>query len=269
MILKMIDLNNDNILNVYKFGSYVYGTNNKNSDKDYIVIVKNHIESDNIDIHYITKNEFIEYIKEHDIRALECIFLSENHILKNTLNFKSYFSLNKLKLRKSISTISDGSWVKGKKKLTVLADYNKKIGIKSIFHSLRIREIGIQIALEGKIVNYSKLNYILSDLYKLAEKYERSELWERINEKYKTEYLNLRSKFVKLCPKYKKTKNEELDEILNSYKWIKVKKYKEVNINNENIDIKKEYEKLLTHHIEETKFLIDKCRDLAKQLKDT
>jgi hypothetical protein len=36
------------------------------------------------------------------------------------------------KLRKSISTISNHSWVKGYKKLTILSDYDKKMGLKFI-----------------------------------------------------------------------------------------------------------------------------------------
>jgi hypothetical protein len=265
----MIDLKDDNILNVYRFGSHVYGTNRPDSDEDFIIIVKDFVESDNIDIHYITEKEFLISIDNHDIRALECIFLPSRFILKNTIDFRSFFNLNKTKLRKAISTISDGSWVKGKKKLTVLADYDKKIAIKSIFHSLRIRDIGIQVASNGTIISYSRMNYILDELYKLSETYERTDLWNKIDDKYRSVYKELRSSFVKLCPKEKKLENEELDTIINSYKWIKVKRYKDVDMNDDSIDFKSEYEKLNQHHIEETKFLIEKCRELAQQLKDT
>lgn len=54
---------------------------------------------------------------------------------------------------------------------------------------------------------------------------------------------------------------EELQEIINSYKWIKVKRYEEP----EYID-KDSYEDLRIHHEKETNFLINKCRRLAKEL---
>lgn len=49
-----------------------------------------------------------------------------------------------------------------------------------------------------------------------------------------------------------------------NYDWIKVKKIKE---NDDSDD--PEYWKLLIHHRAETVFLINKCRELAKQLLDT
>jgi hypothetical protein len=57
---------------------------------------------------------------------------------------------------------------------------------------------------------------------------------------------------------------EEKEEILNSYKWIKVPRYKEEDVNNPDVDWKESYQELLKHHIEETSFLINKVRKIAK-----
>lgn len=51
----------------------------------------------------------------------------------------------------------------------------------------------------------------------------------------------------------------DLEEILNSYKWIKIENFKDVKETNEN------YIKLMGHHIKETEFLIDFCRKLAAE----
>lgn len=56
----------------------------------------------------------------------------------------------------------------------------------------------------------------------------------------------------------------ERSEILNSYSWIKVPKYYEVDPNREDVDWKAEYQKLMEHHKEETEFLIKKVRKLVK-----
>ncbi len=58
--------------------------------------------------------------------------------------------------------------------------------------------------------------------------------------------------------------DEELDLILGgSYQWIKVPRLKHVATDTEGM-----LEELSLHHITETSFLIDKVRELAKQLKE-
>lgn len=48
--------------------------------------------------------------------------------------------------------------------------------------------------------------------------------------------------------------NEEREEILNTYKWIKVKKF----VDNESLTWEERFKALEEHHIEETTFLISK-----------
>ena len=62
-----------------------------------------------------------------------------------------------------------------------------------------------------------------------------------------------------------KVTRKHLDEITSdSYKWIKVEKHiwDEFANGNEN------YSDLEEHHIEETTFLINKCKQLAQYIKD-
>ncbi len=63
---------------------------------------------------------------------------------------------------------------------------------------------------------------------------------------------------------------EDLEEIINSHKWVKVKKF---NPNPSGINwlddcgkCMEAYTELEKHHREETEFLINKCRELAKEL---
>ena len=55
---------------------------------------------------------------------------------------------------------------------------------------------------------------------------------------------------------------EQLEEIIDTYKWIKVKGFKESDYDN----WKDGFDALNDHHIKETTFLIEKCRELAKEL---
>jgi hypothetical protein len=54
----------------------------------------------------------------------------------------------------------------------------------------------------------------------------------------------------------------ELDEILNSYRWIKIKAFKPENYET----WEEKYQALEQHHLAETKFLIAKIRELAQKI---
>ena len=60
-------------------------------------------------------------------------------------------------------------------------------------------------------------------------------------------------------------KDEEIDEILNSYKWIKVKNFNLMELGDHPDE---QYDGLMEHHVEETSFLINKVRELALIIKD-
>ena len=208
---------NESILNIYKFGSHVYGTNDENSDEDYIVVAKEYFESKDINLHVFTVNQFQNQLDNCDIQILECFFLDNKHIIKEQYNFN--FILDKSKLRTAISTISSNSWVKGKKKLTVMGDYDVRLAIKSVFHSLRILDLGIQIAREGKIIDYSSSNFILEDLKRLAKEFQHGDLWQKIDEKYRSTFNSRSSEFKALAPKDMKEINqkEDLKKVLNKH----------------------------------------------------
>lgn len=213
----VINLDDENILNVYRFGSRVYGSNTENSDSDYIIVAKEFYDSQDINKHVYTEKQFQELLNNHDIQALECYFAPSWAIPKHTKRFD--FELNKSKLRVSISTIASNSWVKGKKKLIVTGDYDVNLAIKSIFHSLRIINFGIQIATEGVIFDYGAMNWLLSDLKKLAAEYQSTDLWQKIDDKYRSTYNSMSSKFKELCPKdlSEKDRSIQLDNCLKKH----------------------------------------------------
>lgn len=213
------------ILNTYIVGSSLYGTTKEDSDLDQVRVVDKlpevgsyeRIEGKHFwtDINYYTEKQFQMALDNHDIIALECYFSPDTY---KSEKVKFTWQLNKAKLRSSISTIVNNSWVKGKKKLTVAGDYDKKLALKSIFHSIRINGLGIQIASEGKIVNFKEYNWLYEDLLKLGEEYDRDELWGKIHTKYHQKVFNEgKTKFRNLCPKEKKghkDKENQLKKIL-------------------------------------------------------
>ena len=55
---------------------------------------------------------------------------------------------------------------------------------------------------------------------------------------------------------------EEKQIILETYKWIKVKKF----VDDQSLSWEERYKRLEKHHLEETNFLIDKIREVIKEL---
>lgn len=204
---------------IFPFGSRVYGTEREDSDHDFVAVLKKGIQkTDSIlnfgDYHYqvYTHEEFVAKIEAHDIQALECIFLPKDMRLKfrSTLDYSIFYTLNLNKLRESISTISNNSWVKCKKKLIISGDYDKLAALKSCFHSFRILDLGIQIARNNSsTLNYSCRNYIWRELWKLGLEYDADILWEKINAKYKSQFNSLSSEFKLLAPKDLKVRDKQ------------------------------------------------------------
>jgi predicted nucleotidyltransferase len=156
-ILKRANLKEDNVVSCFSYGSRVYGNFRKDSDYDFIIVVKNKTEeqfSDNlININFFSVEEHQNRLNEHEISALECYFLPGEFVLKNEKIYN--FKLDLQKLRHALSAKSSNSFVKSKKKLTVEIDKGveknpEDVGKKSLFHAFRIIDFGMQIAKFGK-----------------------------------------------------------------------------------------------------------------------
>lgn len=167
-IIKASGIHPTRVFNVYLFGSQVYGTATSGSDWDIIMIANNIVESTEIrrglfNIHVYTPDKFKADLEWHRINNLECIYAPDWAKIKETIKFDN-FRINRNKLRHSISHTSSNSWVKCRKKLEVENEYY--IGVKSLFHSIRIPMFGTQIAEFGKITDFSCANWIWDKIKK-------------------------------------------------------------------------------------------------------
>lgn len=158
-VIKRAKLHPSRVFNVYLFGSRIYGNYNSSSNYDFIVVANNSVEAIEIkkglfNIHIYTPDKFKADLEWHRINNLECIWAPDWAKLKETIKYD--FKLNLSKLRHATSHISSRSWVKAEKKLE--HDYHS--GVKSLFHSLRIPMFATQIAISGKITDFSSANFI-------------------------------------------------------------------------------------------------------------
>lgn len=182
-ILTRIKMDDSNVVNAYAYGSRIYGTHTAASDYDFVFVVRvreNEQFSDNlININFFTEESHQQRLDEHEISALECQFVDSAFILKESKKFN--FKLDLSKLRHSLSRKASNSWVKCKKKLTVPADYDFGVGRKSMFHSFRILDYGIQIAKDGKISDYGSCNALFQEIMSYYD-------WESLYDTFKVKH---------------------------------------------------------------------------------
>ena len=187
----------DRALNVYHYGSFVYGTFiDGKSDYDYIVVVpdtmseydEQQFEFENNQYTVHSESSWQEMLDRCDVDAIECYFLHERFVVKETKHFNA--DITKDKIRNSFSHVSSNSFVKCKKKLEVEDSYAPDVARKSIWHSLRIVDFGTQIVTYGKIVDYSSMNHLHSEIVLCEET-----AWEYYKNKYKPIYNSMKSKF--------------------------------------------------------------------------
>ena len=192
-VIQKSGLHPTRVKNVYIFGSHCYGIASVKSDYDILIIAntpypEKEIVVDDFNIHILTLDRFLEGLRNFNIRNIEC--LQSPYILKEEVIIP--FEIKIAGLRHSLSHICNNSWVKAKKKLQQ-GDYY--IGIKSLFHSLRISMFGIQLANTGKITDWQCANYIWNNII------SKTWTWDELDNYYRLERNRLLSDFRKITNK--------------------------------------------------------------------
>jgi hypothetical protein len=153
------------MFDLFPYGSRIYGTSDEQSDTDLIMVVDQGVDPEvqhqfsNVDLTVWTTAEYKRLLDAHEPSALECQFLPSG------IGIRSHwfdFKLDLGKLRKAFSAKSSNSWVKAKKKIEVHGEF--RLGLKSLFHSLRLLDFGIQIATLGRISDYGSANEYWRDI---------------------------------------------------------------------------------------------------------
>jgi len=134
-------------------------------------------------------------LDRHEISAVECWSLPPEMKFRDKI--KLNFKLNLSTLRSSVSEKSNHSWVKAKKKLIVPEDRAPYIAKKSLFHSFRIYQFGIQLATTGRITDYAASNELYGRIMNTPDD------WDVIDATFRPEMQALASEFRKVAPKQK------------------------------------------------------------------
>lgn len=157
------------ILNIYQYGSRVYGCNRLDSDYDFIIVTKslslpsgafkqNAISNEDRTIQGVlfSRSGFIDAINNYEMNALECLFLEPKFVIKQIIDFKITKWNEKEMVKKVISKASNSFHIANMQ----AQDYQKQMAKKGIYQALRILMFGLQLKKYQKIVNYSEANYL-------------------------------------------------------------------------------------------------------------
>jgi len=167
-ICKELELDINEIFNIYPYGSRVYGTQRADSDYDYIIVFKrSFLDSGSFKDNAISnkdrtiqatcysKGGFIDAINNYQLTALEAI---STEPVKYNFPFKIQKYYEKDMIKKVITQASN-SWFIADKLWSVrdqpgMMDRMKK----GIWNSIRILKFGLQIKGWQKIVDFSIAN---------------------------------------------------------------------------------------------------------------
>lgn len=200
LIIQAVPDGMSRIRNLYCYGSLVYGTDNPDSDTDYIAVMDGDVGEEytlsngeagvhRVDVTLYDVKRFRQQLDNHEISVIECLYASD--ILQQQLTFA--WTLDRGKLRESLSAKSSNSFVKAKKKFEV--EREPYIAKKSLWHSLRILNFGIQLATTGTIQDYTAANHWWKDI--LANS---SVIWDDYKMIYQPIYNALKTEFRKVAP---------------------------------------------------------------------
>jgi len=196
-ITDIIKLHPFKIKNIYLFGSQVYGTQNEDSDWDFIVvansmITKEEIRHENLNIHIHTPDIFLDGLKEYQMQYLECIYAPPfAKLQERMIQPDKNFSLKLDMLKYKGMTQSFNAFHKAKERIL---DGELYRGVKSLWHSLRILQFFQQIVDNERITDFSSAN-VFWDM--LKEDMENQEEWDF----YKVKYLPIKVELEKLLNK--------------------------------------------------------------------
>jgi predicted nucleotidyltransferase len=149
-IIKELNVEGE-VLNIYPYGSRVYGTANNDSDSDFIIVMKsafldsgsfkdNAISNEDGSIQGVlySRGGFIDAINNYEIGALECLFLNDSDVLQKKWPFKLQKLVIKDMIKKIIQKASN-SWHIAKFQFKDDEIERAKKGVFSCYQNIRFR----------------------------------------------------------------------------------------------------------------------------------
>jgi hypothetical protein len=169
-ICRAFNLNEQEVVNVYVYGSRIYGTHTADSDHDYIVVFKaamlpSGAFKENAKSSVDRKIQIIPYsrggfkagLEQFDISCIECLYLPSEMVIQKKWPFKLEKANSKEFAEKIISKVS-ASWHSAGMALQDGHYYHAK---KGYYHAIRIADFALQL----KDSNFTNIDFSTAKIY--------------------------------------------------------------------------------------------------------
>lgn len=164
--------------NIYLYGSQMYGTQDFNSDFDFLVVFEKDITkeqylSDDLDITYKNKKDMIEHLKNGSINFIENI----QGLIESDFDLEVDVKLNRRFLLSSINQ-AEKSLIKGLRYIESEDKAKAYRGKKSLFHSLRIL-LNAKNLLKNEEIDFHDINELYERCKNYSVKDYKNEFYRR------------------------------------------------------------------------------------------
>jgi hypothetical protein len=162
-ILELLNIPEADAVNIYPYGSRVYGTYNDESDEDFIIVYKsaflpngafrnNAISSKDRKVQAVcySRSGFQDAINNYEIGALECLSVPDDKVIMKKWPFKIQ-KWDVKEMGKKIISKASASWHLANLQFK---DDEIEMAKKGVYHALRILDFGDQLKEHGKIVSF-------------------------------------------------------------------------------------------------------------------
>lgn len=159
VVLRRLDLKDEEVLNVYLMGSKLWGNASAKSDWDFLIVhghwknPSSSLHSLDIDATVLTKEEYLQRLNEHHFLEVITLYLPAPFVWKEAYKAMQTdrFTWDPKKLEAAVVEELDRDWRMTKK---CFEKKNVLKGKKIIVHAMRMLEIAVQLAENQKVTNW-------------------------------------------------------------------------------------------------------------------
>jgi predicted nucleotidyltransferase len=197
LILKELNLHEDSVVNIYNYGSWVYGTNSPTSDRDLMIVTRStktpltfdddfeyfhdfelHKLWNQYDVCVHSVENFEILLEKNYLLAVECIFLPDEFKIKEEIDFRPIYlekCYNILRLKqaafyenytaiKMFDLDDESIYRKRSSRSSQTNQSNKDYLFKNLFHDFRYLDFAEQLIQTKSIHDFKRVSHVLNDM---------------------------------------------------------------------------------------------------------
>ncbi|CAF0892566.1 unnamed protein product [Adineta steineri] len=164
-ILQELNLNEQDVANIYHHGSWVYGTNLPTSDRDLIIVTHTHQDplKFHCDLDYFHAFELYKLWNQYDI----CVYSKENFektLEKNYLCSIQFAFYENFTARRMYNLEDDSIYPQRSSTMDETSQSSRDYLFKNLFHGFRYLDFAEQLIQTKSIHDFKRVSYILDEM---------------------------------------------------------------------------------------------------------